>query len=73
MELKKLENINEHQGEIYSRPRKEWFLNEREKRQIQDKAREQSGEAMTEPKKLKTKKIFKKGQGQQGRRPNNKR
>ena len=26
MELKKLENITDHKDEIYSRPKKEWFM-----------------------------------------------
>ena len=26
MELQKLENIQDHQQEIYSRPKKEWFM-----------------------------------------------
>ena len=43
MELKKLENINEHQGDIYSKPKKEWFMSEKEKKQTQDRAKESTG------------------------------
>jgi ATP-dependent RNA helicase DDX27 len=43
MELKKLENMTDHKDEIYSRPKREWFLNEKEKRAIQEKAKEEHG------------------------------
>ena len=29
MELKKLENLTDHKDEIYSRPRKEWFMSDK--------------------------------------------
>lgn len=31
--------MNDHQSEIYSRPKKEWFMSETEKRKIQEKAK----------------------------------
>jgi hypothetical protein len=37
--LKKLENIQDHREEIYSRPKKEWFITEVEKKQIQEQAK----------------------------------
>jgi ATP-dependent RNA helicase DDX27 len=43
MELKKLENMTDHKQEIYSRPKKEWFVSEKEKRMIQEKAQVETG------------------------------
>jgi ATP-dependent RNA helicase DDX27 len=35
MELKKVENLTDHREEIYSRPKREWFMTETQKKAIQ--------------------------------------
>ena len=65
MELKKMQNLTEHRDEIYSRPKKEWFMSEKQKKRIKDEAKKEAG--ITEvPKK---KKIMK---GRQKKRRNGK-
>ena len=44
MELDKLKNISEHQAEIHSRPRREWFQSKRQKKEVQERAKEAKGE-----------------------------
>ena len=46
-----------HKDDIYSRPRKEWFMSENEKKKVQEKAKQSTGQILPEPK---SKKIFKK-------------
>jgi ATP-dependent RNA helicase DDX27 len=67
MELQKLENLTEHKDEIYSRPKKEWFISGKEKRDIQDRAREEHGEKVEPVEKTKRISKFPKGRQQRGR------
>ncbi len=69
MELQKLENMTDHKDEIYSRPKREWFLSEKQKREIQEKAREQHGERVEPVEKTKRISKFNRGKPQQRGRP----
>jgi ATP-dependent RNA helicase DDX27 len=35
MEIQKAENLQDHHDEIYSRPKREWFMSEKQKQKIQ--------------------------------------
>ena len=47
MEATKVKNMIEHEDEIYSRPKKTWFISEKERKQLKEESvRQAKGEAL---------------------------
>lgn len=47
MEANKVKNMIEHEAEIYSRPKKTWFIGDKERKQLkEDSVRQAKGEAL---------------------------